>query len=171
MLLPAAALLLSVGLALAAQGVASRLPDALERYCEEARASFERSNQLARDLAATLEGLDAEGPEATAAGLELVRERLARERALLQHLVPPAGAEEVQARGLAAVDVLLTLADPGLVRAARAVDREALGAYIREQFLAARAEARAAMAALRQTDTRCAKRVVQGAIRLLSRSR
>jgi hypothetical protein len=170
-LLPAAALLLSVGLALAAQGVAGRLPDTLERYCEEARASFERSNQLARDLAATLESLDVEGPEATAARLDAIRERLARELTLLQHLAPPAGAEEVQVRGLAAVGVLLALADPGLVQVAQALDRETLGNYIREQFLTARTEARAATAALRQTDTRCAKRVVQGTIRLLSRAR
>ena len=79
------------------------------------------------------------------------------------------GAEEVPARGLAAVGLLLTVADPHIADAAGS-DRGTLVSYVREQFTAARAEARAATAALRQMDSGCAnRRTASGAMRLMSR--
>jgi hypothetical protein len=166
-------LLLAAGLVLAAQSPSSgaRGGHGGEDYCEQVRATFERTGRLARELATALESLDAEGVPATAAHLTSIRQGLEQEAALLTTWLPPPGAEEVRARGAATIALLLELADPELAHAAQG-DREELAGYIRDQFLAARAEARAARAALRQGEPACASaRPGQGSMRLLGRSR
>jgi hypothetical protein len=133
------------------------------------RGSFERTSLLARDLAAILEAFDTEGPAATAERLDAVRLGLEHEASTLRNRPPPTGAEEIPARGLAAVGLLLTVADPHLTDTA-GPDRGSLVSYVRDQFTAARTEARAAMAALRQMDSGCPnRRSASGAMRLMSR--
>ncbi|HEY7061333.1 MAG TPA: hypothetical protein VII06_07645 [Chloroflexota bacterium] len=162
-------LLLAAGLLAAAQTLPLRAGDGPETFCDRARASFERTGKLARDLVEALEGLDAEGPSATAAHLAAIHQGFEQEVWLLESAAVPPGAEEVQTRGTATLELLMELADPHLVDTD--VDGRAdLAQYLRDQLLAARNEARAAAAALRQPDGACAAhRAGGGIIRLLGR--
>lgn len=165
----AALILGALALTWAARLQPSPPADASDDYCEQVRSSFERTSLLARDLATILESFDVEGPAATAERLGTVRQGLEHEASTLASSSPPAGAEEVPARALAAVGLLLTVADPHITDAAGA-DRGSLVNYVREQFTAARTEARAATAALRQMDSGCPnRRSASGAVRLMSR--
>ena len=162
-------LLVAVALTWGARTLPSTTSDTVDDYCEHVRASFERTSLLARDLAAVLESFDAEGPATTAERLSTLRLGLEQEASTLSSNPPPAGAEEVPTRGLAVVALLLTVADPHITDAAGA-DRGSLVIYVRDQFIAARAEARAATAALRQMDSGCPnRRSASGAMRLMSR--
>jgi hypothetical protein len=141
-----------------------------EDYCERVRGSFERTTKWARELAAALEALDVDGMPATVARLDAVRHGLEQEIHVLQSSIAPLGAEAVQFHGDATLRVLLSVADPALVD--RPDDERAeVAQFLRDQFLAARAEARAAAAALRQVEPNCGARGPQGALRLLGRSR
>lgn len=140
-------------------------------YCERVRASFERVGKWAWELATALESLDAEGTQITAERLGALRGSLESEAELLHMVAAPPGTEEIQTRGAAAVELLLTVADPQIAEAASG-DRDDLGVFLRDQFAAARGEARAAAAALRQNSECAARRAAaQGSIRLLSRAR
>jgi hypothetical protein len=152
----------------AAQTLPLRAGDGPDSYCERARASFERTGKLARELVGVLEGLDAEGPQATAARLADIRHSFEQEVAVLQGAPAPAGAEEVQTRGAATLVLLMELANPHLIE----MDEDAradLAQYLRDQLLAARNEARAAAAALRQQDGGCTTRRAGGGLQLLGR--
>jgi hypothetical protein len=167
-LLAGGALLLAAGVVAAAQTLPLRAGDGAESYCDRARASFERTGKLARELVAVLEGLDVEGPEATAERLTAIRHSFEQEALVLQSRPAPSGAEEVQARGAATLGLLMALADPQLIDA-DADNRADLAQYLSEQLLAARNEARAAAAALRQPDGPCISRRAGGAFQLLDR--
>ncbi len=164
------ALLLLATLAAAAQTLPRGLLEGREGYCEVVRGSFERTSKLARDLTTTLESLDAEGPEVTAARLAAIREGLEQEARLLASYPPPPGAEAVQVHGTATVRLLIDVANPAVVRTEED-RREEVAAFIREQFLAARTEARAAAAALRQQEPHCPSRRAQTGIWQLLRRR
>ncbi len=163
------ALVLVATLAAAAQTVPRALVLGPDGYCEVARASFERTSKWARDLAATLEGLDTEGPEATASRLTAIRAGLEQEGVVLRAHTPPEGAEDIRARGVATVDILVEIANPGVVDIEEEA-REELAALIRDQFIAARGEARAAAASLRQQERHCpSRRAPSGVWQLLRR--
>ncbi|HLH26529.1 MAG TPA: hypothetical protein VK066_28745 [Chloroflexota bacterium] len=159
-------------LAVAALGAVRALPSPAggspETFCERARGSFERTGKLARELVAALEGLDAEGPAATAERLTEIRQGFAQEAQLLKSGPVPPGAEEVQARGAATLELLMQIADPRLVDADED-DRADLAQHLRDQLLAARNEARAAAAAMRQPDGGCAAPRAGGLMHLLGR--
>jgi hypothetical protein len=161
---------LGAGLAAAAQTLPLHLGgDSAEDSCERVRASFERTNRLARELAAVLDGLGSDGTDVVAARLLGVRDGLQQEASALGTMVLPPGAGAAQARGAVVVALLLEIADPALTEAADG-DREELGNRLREQFLAARTEARAAAAALRQGDSGCGgRRVARDSMHLLGR--
>jgi hypothetical protein len=163
-----AALLLAASAAAAVQTLPLRAGDGPETFCERARESFERTGKLARDLVSTLEGLDAEGPYATALRLAAIRHSFEQEVLVLQSAPAPLGAEEVQARGAATIGLLLELTDPRLIDPDEE-SRADLAQYVRDQLLAARNEARAAAAALRQPDSGCMTRRTSGFMRLLGR--
>lgn len=168
----AAAILVVLGAGLAAG--AQTLPlhlggDSTEDSCERVRSSFERTNRLARELAAVLDGLGSEGTDIVAGRLAGVRDGLQQEASVLGTVALPAGAGEAQTRGAAVVALLLEIADPALTEIAD-TDREELGNHLRDQFLAARTEARAAAAALRQGDSGCVnRRVARDSMHLLGR--
>jgi hypothetical protein len=159
-------LLLGATLAATAQTGPVRLLEGPETYCEMARASFERTGKWARDLASTLEALDAEGPDSTATRLLAIRQGLEQEFRVLDGHPPPSGAEEVHTRGTATVSLLIDVADPQVVWSSDE-GREGLAAFIRDQFVAARGEARAAAAALRHHDPSCPTRRPNGVLQLL----
>ena len=159
-------LLLGVTLAAAAQTLPGRLLEGSELYCEVARGSFERTGKWARELASTLEALDAEGPDVTATRLLAIRQGLEQEVVVLDTHPPPHGAEEVYARGTATVSLLIDVADPTVVRLGEDA-REQAAVFIRDQFVAARGEARAAAAALRQHEPNCPTRRSNGVLQLL----
>jgi len=163
---------LGAGLVAGAQTLPLHLGgDSTEDSCERVRASFERTNRLARELAAVLDGLGSEGTGVVAGRLAGVRDGLQQEASLLGTMALPAGAEVAQARGATVVALLLEIADPALTEVAD-TDREELGNRLREQFLSARTEARAAAAALRQGDNGCAnRRVARDSMHLLGRER
>jgi hypothetical protein len=168
LLLAGAALLLGVCVLGAAQTLPLRAGDGADSYCERARASFERTGKLARELVGVLEGLDAEGPQATAERLAAIRHSFEQEVAILQGMPAPAGAEEVQTRGAATLGLLMELADPRLIEAEEDA-RADLAQYLRDQLLAARNEARAAAAALRQPESGCTTRRAGSGVQLLGR--
>lgn len=168
LLLVSAALLLGASIVGAAQTLPLRAGDGPESFCERARGSFERTGKLARELVAALEGLDAEGPRTTADRLAAIRHSFEQEALLLQTGAVPIGAEEVQVRGAATMGLLMEIADPRLIDADED-GRADLAQYLRDQLLAARNEARAATAALRQSDGACATRRAGGLMHLLGR--
>jgi len=145
-----------------------RAGDGPETFCERARGSFERTGKLARELVTVLEGLDAEGPQATATRLTAIRRGFEDEALVLQSGAIPGGAEEIQARGTATLALLLELADPHLIDLDEG-GRADLAQYLREQLVAARSEARAAAAALRQPEGGCAAHRASGLMHLLGR--
>ena len=150
----AVAVLLGGTLVAAAQTLPGRMADAPEPYCETARGAFERTSKWARELAGTLESLDADGPDATATRLLTIRQGLANEATVLTSHSPPAGAEDVREHGTATVELLLGVADPSVVHTDDEA-RDQTATFIRDQFVAARTEARAAAAALRQHEPNC----------------
>jgi hypothetical protein len=160
------ALLFGATLVAAAQTLPPRLLDAPELYCETARASFERTSKWARDLATALDSLDVEGLEATVVRLAAIRDGLTEEASMLQTHAPPPGAEPVRTHGTAAIGVLLEITDPRVVEFGEE-EREQVGAYIKEQFVAARGEARLAATALRQHEPNCPVRRANGVLQLL----
>ena len=172
MVAAATLVVLGAGLVAGAQTLPLHLGgDSTEDSCERVRASFERTNRLARELAAVLDGLGSEGTGVVAGRLAGVRDGLQQEASALGTMALPAGAGAAQARGAAVVALLLEIADPALTEIADA-DREELGNRLRDQFLAARTEARAAAAALRQGDNGCAnRRVARDPMHLLGRER
>ncbi len=163
-----AALLLAVGAVGAAQTLPLRAGDGTDVFCERARGSFERTGKLARELVTVLEGLDAEGPQATAERLAAILHSFEQEVQVLQSMPAPSGAEEVQVRGAATLEHLMELADPHLIDLDED-DRADVAQYLRDQLLAARASARAAAAALRQPDGACTTRRAGGWMHLLGR--
>ena len=159
--------LVSAGSALGTGWVPLLTGGGAEDHCERVRAVFERTGKWARELATTFEGLDAEGPAVTAGRLATIREGLQQEAALLGSTPLPASAAELQARGGAVLSLLVDLADPDLTLPGWG-DREELASFVREQFLAARSEARAAAAALRQAESDCPnRRPAEGLMRLM----
>ena len=167
-LLVGAALLFGVCVVGAAQTLPLRAGDGPDSYCERARASFERTGKLARELVGVLEGLDSEGPQATGERLAAIRHSFEQEAMILEGAPAPPGAEQVQTRGTATVALLMELADPHLTEVQEAA-RADLAQYLRDQLLAARNEARAAAAALRQTESTCPTRRAGGVLHLLGR--
>jgi hypothetical protein len=163
----AALLLVACSVALV-QTLPLRAGDGPETYCERARGSFERTGKLARELVTVLEGLDAEGPQATANRLAAIRRSFEDEAMLLQSGAVPTGAEEIQARGTATLGLLLELADPHLIELDED-GRADLAQYLRDQLVAARGEARAAAAALKQPEGGCAAHRASGLMHLLGR--
>ena len=165
-----ATLAVGAGLVLAvAPPMVRMLGDVGEDYCELTRASFERTGKLARELATALENLDAEGTAPTASRLTDIGQALQQESTRLGSISHPPGAENVLVHGAATVSLLLALTDPHLAEVAQ-VDREEAAAHIRDHFLAARSEARAAAAALRQAEAGCSSRkAAQGSFQLLGR--
>ena len=163
-----AALLLAASAAGAAQTLPLRAGDGPETFCERARGSFERTGKLARELVGVLEGLDAEGPQATAQRLAAIRHSFEQEALVLQRAPVPSGAEEVQARGATTLEILMELADPHLIDLDED-GRADVAQYLRDQLLAARNEARAAAAALRQPDGGCTTHRASGLMHLLGR--
>jgi hypothetical protein len=161
---------LGAGLAAGAQTVPLHLGvDSAEDSCERVRASFERTNRLGRELAAVLDSLGSEGTVIVAGRLAGVRDGLQQEASALGTMALPPGAGAAQTRGAAVVALLLEIADPALTEVADA-DREELGNRLRDQFLAARTEARAAAAVLRQGDSGCAnRRLARDSMHLLGR--
>ncbi len=157
------ALVLGATLVAVAYGLLGRVPDGREAYCEVARASFERTSKWARELAGTLEALNSDGPDLTATRLVAIHQGLAQEASLLSSHAPPAGAEEVRDHGTATLSLLMRVADPALVRTDDEA-REQVAEFVREQFLSARGEARAAAAALRQHEPNCPTRRSNGGI-------
>jgi hypothetical protein len=151
------ALLFGATLVAAAQTLPGRTGDAPELYCETARGAFERTSKWARELAGALEALDADGPDLTSARLLTIRQGLESEVNVLSTHAPPAGAEDVRDHGTATVELLLGMADPSLVYSEED-GREQVAAFVRDQFVAARTEARAAAAALRQHEPNCPSR-------------
>jgi hypothetical protein len=144
--------------------------DGGEDHCDRVRASFERTSRLARELAAVLDGLGSDGGEIVAGRLASVRDGLHHEAVALQAIGLPPGAEEPKARGAAVIALLLEIADPSLADSGDD-EREALAHRLRDHFLAARTEARAATAALRQGETGCpSRRAARDSLHLLSRS-
>ncbi len=167
----AALLLLAAALAVGAQTLPPRLAgDGGEDYCERVRGSFERTSRLARELAAVLDGLGSDSGEIVAARLAGVRDGLQNEATTLDAIPLPQGSEEPKVRGAAVISLLLEIADPSLTDVGDD-GREELGNHLRDQFLAARTEARAATAALRQSESGCPnRRVVRDSMHLLGRS-
>jgi hypothetical protein len=163
-----AALLLATGAIGAVQTLPLRAGDGPETFCERARGSFERTGKLARELVSTLEGLDAEGPQATADRLAAIRRNFEQEVVILQSAAVPSGAEEVQARGAATLGLLMELADPRLIYLDED-SRADLAQHLRDQLVAARNEARAAAAALRQPEGACMTHRASGLMHLLGR--
>lgn len=160
-------LLLSLGLYAAAQALPLRAGDG-DSFCDRARGSFERTGKLARELMATLENLDAEGTPATAGRLAAIRHSFEQEAVVLQGVAPPSGAAEVQTRGMATLGVLMDLTEPWLLDA-EGEGRADVAEFVRDGFLAARNEARAAAAALRQSEAGCGPRRGAGTLQLLGR--
>jgi hypothetical protein len=161
---------LAVALAAGAQTLPLRVSGESEDYCERVRGSFERTSRLARELASVLDSLGAEGGDVVAGRLAGVRDGLRQEATALATIALPPGTEEAQARGAAVIALLLEIADPGLASVGED-DREELGNRLRDQFLAARSEARAATAALRQGEGGCPnRRVARDGVQLLGRS-
>jgi hypothetical protein len=167
-LLASVVLLLGVCVASAAETLPLRAGEGADSYCERARASFERTGKLARELVGTLEGLDAEGPRATAERLAAIRYSFEQEVATLQATEMPVGAEDVQTHGAATLALLIDLTSPHLVEVEED-GRAELAQYLRDQLLTARNEARAAAAALRQPESGCASRRAGGGLQLLGR--
>jgi hypothetical protein len=163
-----AVLLLGTSIVGAAQTLPLRTGEGPEGFCERARGSFERTGKLARELVTALEALDAEGPQTTAEHLAAIRHSLEQEAVVLHAGAVPVGAEEVEARGAATLGLLMDVADPHLVDADED-GRADLAQYLRDQLQAARNEARAAAAALRQPDGGCAMRRASGFMHLLGR--
>jgi hypothetical protein len=139
--------------------------------CERVLAAFHRTGKWAVELAAVLEHLESETASAAIGRLQNVREGLEHEARLLQSPPLSPAFAEAQSRSLATVAVLRDLADPNVVMLMNE-DREAFGGHVRDQFLAARSEARAARDALKQEDPACtaARTAQSGGLHLLRRS-
>jgi len=141
-----------------------------EDYCDQVRGSFERTSRLARELAAVLDGLGSDGGEVVAGRLAEVRDGLEHEAATLDAIPLPPGAEEPKVRGAAVITLLLDIADPSLATIGDD-DRAELASHLRDQFLAARTEARAATSALRQVESSCPnRRLARDSLHLLGRT-
>ena len=82
---------LGAGLVAGAQTLPLHLGgESADDACERVRASFERTNRLARELAAVLDGLGSEGTGVVAGRLAGVRDGLQQEASLLGTMALPA---------------------------------------------------------------------------------
>ena len=162
---------LGAGLVAGAQTLPLHLGgESTDDACERVRASFERTNRLARELAAVLDGLGSEGTDVVAGRLAGVRDGLQQEASLLGTMALPAGAGAAQARGAAVVSLLLEIADPALTEVADTDRERARGTACGSSFSRRGRRARAAAAALRQADSGCAnRRVARDSMHLLGR--
>ncbi|MBX5489636.1 MAG: hypothetical protein IRZ14_00670 [Chloroflexi bacterium] len=141
-----------------------------EVYCAQVWSAFDRTSKLARELGAVLEAAASEPADRVLPRMQAVQQGLADELALIERLAPSPGAEDVPPHARAALTALLAAADPQLLDHPPEV-RVQMGPYLREQLLIARAEARAAAAALRAADEECANRHAPGVLRPLGRPR